>query len=98
VLRLRENFIKSWEAVEVNLEFMFKEKCLKKIQRREYVLERSSDRKEIGRHIPWDRCLSPRMQFTMDMLLVMKNHNSTSNNCRTCRQESHQSVDSEVIW
>jgi hypothetical protein len=89
-------FIDCWEAFEAVLRVRFRDKGLRKIKRREYVLERSCDKKAIGRHIPWNRCVSPGMQFTMDMLF--KDFDSATNTCPSCGQESNESMDTEIDW
>jgi ubiquitin domain-containing protein len=89
-------FIDCWEAFDAVLEIRFRDKGLRKIQRREYVLERGSDGKAIERHTPWNRCFSPGMQLTMDMLFKESNH--ATNTCPACGQESYEATDSGVDW
>jgi hypothetical protein len=89
-------FINSWEVFESVLKHRFRDIGLQKINRREYVLERSGNKKLVTRKTPWERCLLPGTTLTMDMLF--QTSYNQANSCPVCGLESEEAIDAEIDW
>ena len=68
----------------------------KMVQKKEYVIQESATRREIGRSSPWEASFLPGQKVVMSMLF--NDSISSTSSCPRCRLSSDEPQDSDVQW
>ena len=68
----------------------------KMVKKKEYVIQESATRREIGRSCPWEASFLPGQRVVMSMLF--NDSTSSTSSCPRCRLFSNEPQDSDVQW
>jgi hypothetical protein len=95
--RIDLSWINSWEAFFAVLSVRFKQRGLKIVERKKFILEDAYNHKLIDSNRPFDGCFMPGRKINMDACFDEKEH--VNNCCPSCRyQELGISADQPVDW
>lgn len=95
-------FINSWKAFQAVMEIRFQGKQgLKKICRKEYVLQESATGREVDLSLEFDDAILPGQKITMSLVFkrdATDQSTQTMAHCPRCNMISEQPTNTDVLW
>jgi hypothetical protein len=95
-------FINSWTAFQAVMEIRFQGKQgLRKICRREYVLQESATGRDVDLSLDFEDAFLPGQKITMSLVFKRdstEQSTQTSGHCPRCNTPSRQPADVDVLW